>query len=69
MNTGGGAGSGTGGGDYSGAPDNSNFLNEKIRRLEEMVRNLSSQLQSPPPAPGGGDGNAPPPEKEMYEYW
>lgn len=69
VNTGGGAGSGTGGGDYSGAPDNSNFLNEKIRRLEEMVRNLSSQLQSPPPAPGGGDGNAPPPEKEMYEYW
>jgi uncharacterized protein (DUF697 family) len=69
VNTGGGAGASAGMGDNAGAPDNSSFLTEKIRRLEEMVRNLSSQLQPPPPAMSGGNGNAAPPEKEMYEYW
>jgi hypothetical protein len=61
------AGDNNGAGDNTGGGDS--FLTEKIRRLEEMVRNLSSQLQSsPPPVMDGGPGNAAPPEKEFYRY-
>ncbi|MGE5347951.1 MAG: hypothetical protein ACM3NP_01610 [Actinomycetota bacterium] len=61
--------------DYSGGTENQgggdNYLTEKIRRLEEMVRNLTAQMQAPPPPPpsdAAAAGPTPPADKEYYGY-